>query len=229
MEHLRVLAVSDVVQPQLYNNDVLSWLPPVDLLISCGDLPPYYLDFLVSKLDVPMFHVIGNHCYLAHDPATGRHAPTAYPGLRDLNGRLIEHDGLLLGGIEGSPIYSRGPHQYSEQAVELNLLRMVPGLAHNKVRVGRYLDILVSHTPPRGIHDNPDTAHRGWAALLPFLDRFKPSILLHGHTHRYDPMLPLRTTRGHTEIINAYGHVLLELARDDASKPWQLASASLRS
>jgi Icc-related predicted phosphoesterase len=229
MENLRVLAVSDVVQPQLYNNDVLSWLPDVDLIISCGDLPPYYLDFLVSKLDVPMFHVIGNHCYVAHDPVTKKHAPTEYPGLRDLNGRLAEHNGLLMGGIEGSPVYNNGPHQYSEQAVELNLLRMVPGLAHNKVRAGRYLDVLVSHAPPRGIHDNPDIAHKGWSALLSFIDRFKPAIALHGHTHRYDPTLPLRTRRGQTEIINAYGHVLLDLARDDASKSWQLASASLRS
>ena len=129
-----MLAVSDVVQPQLYNNDVLSWLPRVDVLISCGDLPPYYLDFLVSKLDVPMFHVLGNHCFVSHDPGTGRHLPGEYPGLRDLNGRLVEYEGLLMGGLEGSPIYNKGPHQYSEQAVELNLLRMVPGMAHNKVR-----------------------------------------------------------------------------------------------
>ncbi len=229
MENLRVLAVSDVVQPRLYNNSITSWLPHIDLLISCGDLPPYYLDFLVSKINVPMFHVIGNHCYVTHDAVSNRCSPADYPGLRNLNGRLTEYMGLLMGGIEGSPVYSKGPHQYTEQAVELNLLRMVPGLAHNKVRTSRYLDILVSHAPPRGIHDNPDPAHRGWASLLPFIDRFKPAVLLHGHTHRYDPLLPMRTRRGPTEIINAYGHVLLEFARDEASLPWQLASSSLRS
>lgn len=227
MENLRVLAVSDVVQSRLYNNDVLSWLPKIDLIISCGDLPPYYLEFLVSTLDVPMFHVCGNHCYLPHDIATKRHSSSAYPGLFDLNGRLTEYKGLLLGGIEGSPNYNNGPHQYSDQSTELNLLRMVPGMAHNKVRAGRYLDILVTHAPPRGIHDNSDRAHMGWAALPGFIDRFKPSLLLHGHTHRYNPMLPLRTRRGNTEVINTYGHVFLELARAGASQPWQLASSSL--
>jgi predicted phosphodiesterase len=58
---LRILAVSDVVQPQLYNTEVKQWLEHVDLIISCGDLPPGYLDFLMSTLEVPLFHVIGNH------------------------------------------------------------------------------------------------------------------------------------------------------------------------
>jgi Icc-related predicted phosphoesterase len=133
-----------------------------------------------------------------------------------------------MGGIEGSPIYSKGPHQYSEQAIEFATMRMIPGMALNKLRTGRYLDILVSHTPPRGIHDNHDVAHVGWAALIPVIDRFKPALLLHGHTHRYNPTLPVRSTRGKTEIINAYGHVLIELIRDDASSPWQLADASIR-
>ena len=30
-------------------------------MISCGDLPAYYLDYLVSKLDVPLYAVHGNH------------------------------------------------------------------------------------------------------------------------------------------------------------------------
>ena len=41
----------------------------------------------------------------------------------------------------------------------------------------------------------------------------------------YSPSLsPMRTVRGHTEIINAYGHVLLELARDSSAAPWKLAA-----
>src|SRR6476660_5975018 len=63
---IRLLAVSDVVEPQLYNNSVKDWIGPVDVLISCGDLPPYYLDFLASSLDVPLYHVLGNHCYVPH-------------------------------------------------------------------------------------------------------------------------------------------------------------------
>ena len=227
-EALRILAVSDVVQPQLYNADVKQWLGPIDLIISCGDLPPGYLDFLMSTLQVPLFHVIGNHCYVGHDSLKKQCTSADYPGLENLNGRMMEYRGLLMGGVEGSPIYSRGPHQYSEQAMELIVLRMIPGMALNKLRTGRYVDILVSHTPPRGIHDNEDIAHMGWTSLIPVIDYFKPALLLHGHTHRYNPILPVQSTRGKTEIINAYGHVLIELIRDDASSPWQLATASIR-
>ncbi len=180
--------VADVVEPQIYNNGVADWLGPVDLIVSCGDLPPYYLDFLVSNLRAPMFHVLGNHCFLQHDLMTKRCPPDPYSGAENLNGRLAEYKGILLGGAEGSPLYNKRPHQYTEQQMELNLLRLVPGMALNKVRTGRYLDILVTHAPPRGIHDNKDVAHRGFTSLIPFIERFRPALLLHGHTHRYDPM-----------------------------------------
>ncbi len=221
-----MLAVSDLVEPQVYDNGVADWLGPVDLIISCGDLPPYFLDFLVCTLRAPMFHVLGNHCYATHDVVTKQCSPTAFAGAQDLNGRLADYKGLLLGGAEGSPLYNNGPHQYTEQQMELSLLKLVPGMLLNKVREGHYLDIMVTHAPPRGIHDNPDTAHRGFTSLIPFIERFKPALLLHGHTHRYDPMLPLRTRYGDTEVINAYGHVLLDLTRESGSNAWKVAASN---
>src|SRR5207302_1206847 len=98
---MRVLAVSDVVEPQLYNSAVKEWLGPVDLVISCGDLPPEYLDFLASALNVPLAHVIGNHCCLPHDPVTKRCDPSAYLGAFNLNGRVADFNGLILAGLEG--------------------------------------------------------------------------------------------------------------------------------
>src|SRR5438045_8785723 len=82
---VRLLAVSDVVEPQLYNNSIKDWIGPVDLLISCGDLPPFYLDFLASSLNVPLYHVMGNHCYVPHDPVTGRCSAEAYLGAFNLD------------------------------------------------------------------------------------------------------------------------------------------------
>src|SRR5947208_8205293 len=86
----RVLAVSDIVEPQLYNMSVSEWLSPIDLIISCGDLPASYLDFLISALNAPCYHVIGNHCGGPHGPSGSDHCPPeAYPGVIDLNGRSI--------------------------------------------------------------------------------------------------------------------------------------------
>lgn len=219
---MRVLAVSDLVEPQLYSNSLKNWLGPIDLLISCGDLPPYYLDFLASQLDVPLMHVLGNHCYVAHDVETKRCDPDEYLGAYNLDGRVAMHNGLILAGLEGSPMYNMGPHQYTEQRVAWKLLRLSMALVLEKVQTGRYLDVMVTHAPPRGIHDNQDIAHKGFESLLSFIDRFKPSLLLHGHTHRYDPSQPTHTRHGATEIINVYGHALLTLTREGSAGPWRL-------
>jgi uncharacterized protein len=224
-EKMTVLAVSDVVVPQLYNCGVKDWLPPVDLIVSCGDLPPHYLDFLVTMLNVPLVHVVGNHCYVSHDSVTQRCAPDAYQGAFNLNGRVAEYKGLVLAGIEGSPLYNYGPHQYTDQQMLLKILRMAPALLREKVHTGRYLDMLVTHAPPRGIHDNADIAHTGFESLLGFIERFKPALMLHGHTHRYDPTLPTYTRYMDTDIINIYGHSLLEIVRDGEQSGWRLAGA----
>src|SRR4051812_44830366 len=100
----RILAVSDIVEPQLYNGAITDWLAPVDMIISCGDLPASYLDFLMTVLNVPGYHVIGNHCNAPHGPrGNDLCLPESYPGLVDLHGRTVNADGLLLAGIEGSP------------------------------------------------------------------------------------------------------------------------------
>ncbi len=99
---LRLLAVSDVVEPYLYSSELKSRIGEIDLLVSCGDLPPYYLDFLVSVFDVPMVHVLGNHCYVPHDPGTLRCSPAAYSWAHNLDGRVGSYRGLIIAGIEGS-------------------------------------------------------------------------------------------------------------------------------
>ncbi len=219
---MRILAVSDVVVPQLYSSLLKSWLGPVDLVISCGDLPAYYLDFLLSQLNVPLLHVLGNHCFVPHDITTNRCSPDEYPGAQNLDGKVEICKGLILAGLEGSPLYNMGPHQYTEQRVAWKLLRLSLALALEKMQTGRYLDVMVSHSPPRGIHDNSDIAHRGFESLLSFIDRFRPPLLLHGHTHRYDPTLPTRSRYGETEIINVFGHALLTLTRERGAGPWRL-------
>ena len=66
---MRVLAVSDLVVDHLYVSDVHKKYPEVGLLIGCGDLPFYYLEFLISAFNVPLVYVRGNHqerCWVAH-------------------------------------------------------------------------------------------------------------------------------------------------------------------
>src|SRR6266446_5141402 len=58
-EKTRILAVADEVDESLYG-DRLPRLNP-DLVLGCGDLPFDYLEYLVSRLDVPLLYVPGNH------------------------------------------------------------------------------------------------------------------------------------------------------------------------
>ncbi|MDQ6692841.1 MAG: metallophosphoesterase [Chloroflexota bacterium] len=209
---MRLLAVADIIEPRLYNSAAAQWLGQIDMIISCGDLPPYYLDYLVSNLNVPLLHVLGNHCFGPHDLGQTC-SPQTFAGAYNLNGHVADYNGLLLAGLEGSPLYNGGPHQYTEQQVRVALLKLVPFLLRNKVRTGRYLDVMVTHAPPRGIQDNNDLAHQGFVPLLSFIRTFRPALLLHGHVHRYDPMLPMQSDYSATRVINAYGHAIIDIER----------------
>ena len=41
------------------------------------------------------------------------------------------------------------------------MARLTPQLLWNRQRYGRYLDVLVTHSPPFGVHDRPDLPHYG--------------------------------------------------------------------
>lgn len=58
---LRILAVSDQVVEALYSPQAREWLSPIHLILSCGDLPYGYLEFLMELFNAPLFYVHGNH------------------------------------------------------------------------------------------------------------------------------------------------------------------------
>jgi Icc-related predicted phosphoesterase len=118
----------------------------------------------------------------------------------------------LVGGIEGSMRYRpEGECMYTDYEIALKLARMTPGLVFNRLRHGRYLDVLVTHSPPYGIHDDTDLAHTGFRPLLPFMRLFRPRYLLHGHVHRYDPRTATESRYEDTFVINVYPHKLLDI------------------
>ena len=208
---MRVLSVSDKVVPQLYSTSVLQYLTSVDLILGCGDLPYEYLEFLVSTYNAPAYFVAGNHDRpLQYD----MHGWLVYGprGCVNLHGRVVWERGLLLGGLEGSIRYNDRPHfQYTDTEMWFHVLRLAPRLKWNELVHGRSLDILITHAPPFGIHDLPDRAHQGFRALLWLVRRFQPRYLIHGHIHVYGLRTRTVTALGQTQIINTYGHRLLEI------------------
>jgi uncharacterized protein len=203
------LILSDKLISFIHSPQVGQRFRHVDLVIGCGDLAYYYLEYVVDVLNVPLFYVRGNHdkkteYWLTED----RHAPG---GGRDLHRKMIHHDNLLLAGVEGSLRYRPGPFQYSQNEMWFYVLGLVPKLIYNKARYGHYLDIFVTHAPPQGIHDKGDLTHQGIAAFR-WLDRFfQPKFHFHGHIHVYRPDEITETVLGRTRIINAFGYREIDL------------------
>jgi Icc-related predicted phosphoesterase len=79
------------------------------------------------------------------------------------------------------------------------------------MRYGRFLDVLVAHSPPWGIHDEPDRAHQGFKCFLTFMRWFKPRYLLHGHIHLYRLDVVTKTRYCETDVINVYPFQVLDL------------------
>jgi Icc-related predicted phosphoesterase len=217
---MKILAVSDRLVSRLYTAEARQSYPGVELIIGCGDLPFYYLEFLTCALDAPLVYVRGNHDLTPQYTADGR-AMNEVEGGQDLHGRTLSVDGVLLAGLEGSMRYKPdAPHMYSEQEMSVQVARLLPKLALNRARYGRALDILVTHSPPYGIHDEDDMAHRGFRVFRSFLRYVKPRYLVHGHVHVYRSDTPRQTRYHETTVINVYpAHVFEFSPAEGASAP----------
>lgn len=205
---MKILAVSDQVVRSIYSSHIRERFGDVDIVLSCGDLPYSYLEYIVSILNVPCFFVHGNHDGPEYT-ADGR-VLTEPEGWINLDEQVLKVRGILLGGLEGSIRYKpRATFQYTEMEMTRKAWRLTPSLLMNRVRYGRYLDILVTHAPPLGIHDGKDWPHRGFKTFLGLMARFRPRYLLHGHKHIYGPET-WRTHHLDTEVINVYPSRVIE-------------------
>lgn len=207
---MKILALSDEVVELIYSPAVKDKFGDVDLVVGCGDLPFYYLEYVVTLLNKPVLFVPGNHDARQQYMANGRVARQA-EGCINLDGRVQQCNGLLLAGLGGSIRYRpNGEHQYTQSEMQGRAAALFPRLLLNRLRFGRYLDVLVTHSPPFGIHDGGDMAHTGFEAFVDFASRFKPRYILHGHSHVYRQNIVTHTWVGATEVVNVYPYRVIE-------------------
>ncbi|HWU40542.1 MAG TPA: metallophosphoesterase [Candidatus Acidoferrum sp.] len=212
---MRILALSDQVVEQLYSPLVKERFANVDLIVGCGDLPNYYLDYIGSMLNVPLALVPGNHDLPVIFPTSDQEPAVSVgaKGSANIDGTVMEEQGLLFAGLGGSIRYRPdGIHQYTQTQMARRVWGMAPRLYWNRLRHGRFLDILVTHAPPRGIHDAEDPAHVGFEAFNRFIAHFRPRYLLHGHSHVYRRCDITTTQVGPTTVINVYPYRVIEVA-----------------
>ena len=206
-----ILTVSDIESPLVYSPQIKQRFKDVDLAIGCGDLSYYYLEYIISSLDIPLYFVRGNH---AREVEYGLAGTRTSPwGAIDLHKKVVydHQSNLILAGIQGSLRYNRGDYQYTQRQMMIQVLHLVPALIFNKIRYGRFLDIFVTHAPPWGIHDDDDPAHQGVKAFKWFIRVFKPTFHFHGHIHIYRPDIVRETVLGKTQIVNTYGYRMISL------------------
>jgi Icc-related predicted phosphoesterase len=206
---MKILAVSDQVETRLHSPLLREAFGDVTLLIGCGDLPYEYLEYMVSSLDVPLLYVPGNH-----DPAYDPEHPRArVDGGTNIDQHVVTVKGLTIGGLGGSIRYRpKVANQYSQTRMYSRALPLLLRLGGRWLRTGPRLDILVTHSPPKGIHDDIDPAHTGLQAINLLISLIRPRYLLHGHTHNYrGNLLKPRTQVGETLVINVFPYAALEI------------------
>ena len=196
---MRILSVSDVVVPELYKAFDKSLFPDIDLVLACGDLPPEYLSFLLHVFNVPLYYVKGNH-----DIRYERKPPL---GCKDIHAKIVTFGGLKFMGLAGSRWYNGGQNQYTEREMKRIVRKM-----NFSIWWCKGVDILITHAPPRHIHDAEDRCHRGFNVFLKFIDKKRPRYLIHGHIHKhFDSVAERITVVNQTKVINTYGYHILEI------------------
>jgi len=217
---MKILCISDHLDPLVYTSGIKERFKDVDLVLSAGDLPQEYLDFVITSLNKPLLSVYGNHnlegfrkrdsACESLEPLQAFHTEDFGSGAVHIGSKVKVEQKLIFVGLGGSMRYNNGENQFTEFQMRMEILRLSPRLIFNRLFHGRYLDVLLTHAAPLGIHDKPDRCHQGFKAFLWFMDTFKPKYLIHGHIHLYD-LSAVRTTKyQNTWVINAYSHHIID-------------------
>ena len=200
---MKLLCISDTEMPQLeIAANLRKQYSDIDLIVSCGDLPLAYLDFITTIIGVPLFYVRGNH------DETYEENP---PGGVDLHKQVVTYRGLTFAGLEGSIRYNKGIIQYTQAEMKMMVVSMGPKIALNRIRHNRGIDIFVTHSPARNIHDGEDYPHRGFDGFLNFMKWYRPRYMLHGHVHTWDRRKTIRTQYEETCVMNINPFTVLEI------------------
>ena len=164
---------------------------PVDIIITLGDLELHDIRGLQSITEIPKIGVYGNHC-------SGTYFEIL--GITNMHLRTWEFGGITFGGFEGSLRYkpSSVAKMYTHEE-SVQLLQDFP-----------YVDVMISHSPPQGINDEPGShSHEGLLGLRQYVDNTKPRYFLHGHT--YPSENEVVAEHGSTKIIYVHQEKLVTL------------------
>ena len=185
---MKILAIADRPPKQSINKILSS--DSVDLIITLGDLDFFDLKELKDINDIPKIGVYGNHC-------SGKYFESL--GIKNMHLQTWEFQGITFGGFEGSLKYKNSNAIMYTQDEASRLLEDFPKV-----------DVLLAHSPPYGINDEPgDPTHTGLVALKKYIEKNQPKYFLHGHTYPDNSEAIQRI--GQTQIIYIYQDKIVNL------------------
>lgn len=133
---MKILVIADEESRSLWDYYTPDKLKDIDLILSCGDLKPEYLSFLVTMAHCPLLYIHGNH-----DGIYERKEPE---GCICIENQIYEYKGIRILGLGGSCWYNGGPintHRKPEAAE-------CRKCGENETKKGS--DILLTHAPTKG-------------------------------------------------------------------------------
>ncbi len=177
----------------------------VELIISCGDLKPSYLEFLETMVNCPLLYVKGNH-----DRQYAQQPPL---GCVCIDDRVYDYKGLRILGLGGSMRYNPDTDcQFSEEEMQARIRKV-----NRQIVLMNGFDLLVTHAPAKGYGDMDDLPHRGFDCFNTLMEKWKPKYMVHGHVHQ-TYSYKFERERQHssgTKIINAYESYILDIGSDE--------------
>ena len=189
---MKILVIGDHESKSLWDFYDPSKLEGIDLIISCGDLSPRYLSFLVTLAHCPVLYIHGNH--------DDKYEMTPHEGCICVDDDLYVYEGIRILGLGGSMRYKPGNNQYTEKEMQHRVNRLRFQLFRR-----RGFDILLTHSPALGVNDGDDLPHKGFACFCTLMDKYKPKYFIHGHVHAtYGRKHKRLDLYGETQVINAY-------------------------
>lgn len=158
-----------------------------DCILLLGDIDILYLKSIseVFKNKI-ILGVLGNH---------DNFGDLEYYDLLNIHNKVISFNNVSFLGVEGSVKYKKENAPMHSQEEVLNIINGID-----------YVDVVISHNSPKGVHDKNDIAHQGYEAITNYIYDKKPKVCLHGHQH-----INKVSKIGSTLIIGVYGGSILDL------------------
>lgn len=196
---MKILFVADEESKMIWDFFRKEDYEDIDLIISCGDLKPEYLSFLVTMIGVPVLYIHGNH--------DGKYEKYPPEGCTCIEDKIYTYKGIRILGLGGSYRYKEGSHQYTESQMKKRVKKLAL-----KIKFHKGFDIMVTHAPALGLNDGEDLCHKGFDVFNQLIETYHPRYFVHGHVHmNYGRQFPREDKKGDTCVINAFERYTIEI------------------